>query len=96
MRGEFLVARGEDTVGPGLDHDSRFLNDHDATGGDVERRLPAADQFDIDFRQQLGVEQRAMLGAARIVDVEALAQCVERRCTMKMKLREKICVSETL
>ena len=33
-----------------------------------ERGLPAADQLDIDFGQQLGVEQRAVLRAPRIVD----------------------------
>ena len=36
-----------------------------------ERRLPAADQLDIDFGQKLGVEQRAVLGAPRIVDAVA-------------------------
>ena len=52
-------------------------------GGDFHRRqhqpaLPPADQFQIDFRRQLGVQQRAMLGARRQVDAEALAQFVQR------------------
>ena len=39
-------------------------------GRDLHRRqrqaaLPPADQFQIDLRGQLGVEQRAMLGAGR-------------------------------
>ena len=36
--------------------------------------LPAAAQLEIDLGQQFGVEQRPVLGAVRIVDVEALAQ----------------------
>ena len=42
-----------------------------------ELRLARADQFDIDFGEQFGVEQRAVLGAARIVDGIARAQIVE-------------------
>ena len=42
-----------------------------------ELRLAGADQLDIDFGQQLGVEQRAVLGAAGIVDRIARAQIVE-------------------
>lgn len=33
-------------------------------GMEHEARLPAAHQFQIDFRQKFAVEQRAMLGAA--------------------------------
>ena len=40
--------------------------------------LPAADQFQIDLRREIGVQQRAMLGARRQVDAEALAQFVQR------------------
>src|SRR5690348_5273051 len=40
-------------------------------------RLPCADQVDIDFSQKLGVEQRAMLGAAGIVDRIARAEVIE-------------------
>ena len=43
----------------------------------AELRLAAADQLEIDLGQNLGVEQRAVLGAARIVDAEAGAQIVE-------------------
>ena len=43
----------------------------------TEQRLPRADQLDIDLGQQLGVEQRAVLGAPRIVDPVARAQIVE-------------------
>ena len=42
-----------------------------------ELRLPGADQLEIDLGQELGVEQRAVLGAARIVDAVARAQIVE-------------------
>ena len=42
-----------------------------------ELRLPRADQLDIDLGQKLGVEQRAVLGAPRIVDRIAQAQIVE-------------------
>ena len=38
----------------------------------------AADQLDIDFRQQLGIEQRAVLGARRIVDPEPAAERIKR------------------
>jgi len=40
-------------------------------------RLPGADQVDIDLGQKFGVEQRAVLGAARIVDRIARAEIVE-------------------
>ena len=40
-------------------------------------RLARADQFDINLGQQLGIEQRAVLGAPRIVDRIAQAQIVE-------------------
>ncbi len=49
-------------------------------GADVheaEIRLLAADQLDIDLGQDLGVEQRAVLGSARIVDAIARAQRIE-------------------
>ena len=44
----------------------------------AERRLLAADQLDIDFGQQLGIEQRAVLGAVAVVDAVAPAERVER------------------
>ena len=52
-------------------------------GGDLHRRqhqaaLAPADQLQIDFRRQLGVQQRAVLGARRQVDAKALAQFVQR------------------
>ena len=43
----------------------------------TELRLPRADQLDIDFGQKLGVEQRAVFGAPRIVDRIARTQIVE-------------------
>ena len=49
-----------------------------------QRRLPAADQLDIDLGEQLGVEQRAVLGAPRIVDAVALAQMIEPIRTGRM------------
>ena len=45
--------------------------------GQAELRLARADQLQIDLGQDLGVEQRAVLGAARIVDAVARAQIVE-------------------
>ena len=42
-----------------------------------ELRLAGADQFDIDFGQKFGIKQRAMLGAAGIVDGIAHAKIVE-------------------
>jgi hypothetical protein len=42
-----------------------------------ELRLAGPDQIDVDLGQQLGVEQRAVLGAARIVDRIARAEIVE-------------------
>ena len=41
--------------------------------------LPAADQFEIDLRQKLGVEQRSVQGAVGVVDAEALAESIQRR-----------------
>ena len=54
-----------------------------ACGRDLDRRqhqsaLAPADQFQIDSRGQLGIEQRAMLGARRQIDAEALAEFVQR------------------
>ena len=45
--------------------------------GQDQLRLPRPDQVDIDLGQQLGVEQRAMLGAAGIVDRIARAEIVQ-------------------
>ena len=45
--------------------------------GEAELRLARADQLQIDLGQDLGVEQRAVLGAPRIVDAIARAQIVE-------------------
>ncbi len=42
-----------------------------------ELRLPGADQLDIDLGQKLGIEQRAVLGAPRIVDRITQAEIVE-------------------
>ena len=52
---------------------ARLLDDLQA-----ERALLAADQLEIDFRQQLGIEQRAVLGAMAVVDAVAAAKRVER------------------
>ena len=46
-------------------------------GGQDQLRLPGPDQIDIDFGQQLRVEQRAVLGAVGIVDRIARAEIVE-------------------
>ncbi len=43
----------------------------------AERRLSPADQLEIDLGQELGIEQRAVLLAARVVDSEAPAQGIE-------------------
>src|SRR6478752_7630874 len=46
-------------------------------GGQGQLRLPRPDQVDIDFGQKLGVEQRAMLSTAGIVDRIARAEIIE-------------------
>ncbi len=46
-------------------------------GGQDQLRLPGSDQIDIDLRQKLGVEQRAVLGAAGIVDGITRAEIVK-------------------
>ena len=46
-------------------------------GRQDQLRLPRPDQVDIDFGQQLGVEQCAVLGAAGIIDRIARAEIVE-------------------
>jgi len=51
-------------------------------GGDLDRRqhqaaLAAPDQFQINFRRQLGVQQGAVLAAGREVDAETFAQFVQ-------------------
>ena len=43
-----------------------------------ERGLLAADQLEIDFGQQFGIEQRAVLGAVAVVDAIAAAERIER------------------
>src|SRR5690606_26306675 len=48
----------------------RFCSQH-------KLRLPSTDQVDIDLGEQLGVEQRAVLGAAGIVDRIAGAEVVQ-------------------
>ena len=66
--------------------DAALLANDDAVGADdalggglgkAERRLTAAEQFEIDLGQNLGVEQGAVLGAARIVDAVFRAERVE-------------------
>ena len=46
-------------------------------GRQDQLRLPRPDQIDIDLGQKLGVEQRAVLGAAGIVDRIARAEIIE-------------------
>ena len=46
-------------------------------GDEAEADLPPAGQFDIDLREQLRVEQRAVLDALAAIDAEAHAQGVE-------------------
>src|SRR5690606_41355320 len=59
-----LALAGRVEAGLGLSgHDDR-LHLH----VEAERRLPAADQLDIDLGQKLGVEQRAVPGAVAVVD----------------------------
>ena len=49
----------------------------DRFGHQSQPDLPPAGQFDIDMRQQLRVEQRAMLDPLRPVDAKARAQRIE-------------------
>ncbi len=46
-------------------------------GFEVERRLTAAAKFQIDFRQELAIEQRAVQAAHRDIDLETPAQSVQ-------------------
>ena len=55
----------------------RLRSSHPA-GASLRRVLPPADKLQIDLRGQFGIEQRAMLGAHRQIDVEALAKFVQR------------------
>ena len=50
---------------------------HRAGFGQNQLRLPSPDQIDVDFRQKLGIEQRAMLGAAGIVDRIARTEIIQ-------------------
>ena len=50
----------------------------------AKRRLPAAEQLEIDLRQNLGVEQRAVLGAGAVVDAVAGAERVEAVRSVRM------------
>jgi hypothetical protein len=62
----------------GYDLDGRLAALHGIGGFKDERRLLAAHQLDIDFRQQLRIEQRPMLRAVAVVDPVAPAKRVER------------------
>src|SRR6202012_503476 len=42
-----------------------------------QARLPSAEQFGIDFGEDLGIEERPMLGPAREIDAIALAKRIE-------------------
>jgi len=46
-------------------------------GRQDEAFLPPADEFELNLRQKLGIEQGPVFGAARQVDGETLAQFVE-------------------
>ncbi len=60
-------------------------------------RLARADQLDIDLSQDLGIQQRAVLGAARIVDAVANTQVVEPIGSARMlAARQKQRVDEAL
>ena len=79
MRRALLCGQPRDKRHRPLAHDDRLAGDAARHGclRQNELRLTGADQLDIDLRQQFGVEQRAMLGAAGIVDRVARAQIVE-------------------
>src|SRR5258708_7435415 len=58
--------------------DERDGTVHEPGGGDeFEAGLSAADQLEIDGGEQLAVEQRAVLGPGREIDLEAPAQRIE-------------------
>ena len=63
-----------DCHGPGR---FRCTGDASGVGDQAEADLAAAGQLDIDLREQLRVEQRAMLDALAAVDAEPRAQGVE-------------------
>src|SRR6185369_6021366 len=73
-------ARGERRLARAGNHDAVVAATADVQldlFGKPELRLTAADQLQIDLGKDLGVEQRAVLGAAGIVDTVARAQRIE-------------------
>ena len=48
-----------------------------SAGGQAERGLLAANQFDIDFRQKFGVEQGTVAGALAVVDAIARTEGIQ-------------------
>src|SRR5687767_3360275 len=62
----------------------RSDRDIDGRTGELEPDLAPAAQFDIDLRQQLGVEQRAVLHAVTAIDPVAGAQRVKRQLGARM------------
>ncbi len=78
MGGKLGLAGPARARGPGLalDADGEAILDGRA-GDQLQAWLTAADQLQIDFGQELGVEQRAVLAARRIIDGKA-AQSASR------------------
>ena len=80
--------------GPQLPIDANGKSDlRRGSGNQLQARLAAADQLEINLRQKLGVEQRAMLGPGRVVDSETPAQRTRgfvRRASSR-SVREVLC-----
>ena len=77
MRGKLGFCRRMRAGGPQLPIDADGKSDLRGSGNQLQAGLAAADQFKIHLRQELGVEQRAMLGTGRVVDSETPAQRIE-------------------
>ena len=78
MRG-LLLRRQErrQRLGPDLNHGHGFNRAGTGSRSKIEPRLLRTDQPEVNVRQQLAVEERAVLGARGVVDPVAAAQRVE-------------------
>ncbi len=79
MTGEFGLAGRKDSWRPHLGDDRRCEVDDflDRFADQAKPDLPPPGQLDIDLRQKLGVEQRAVMDAVAAIDAVARAQGVE-------------------
>src|SRR5262249_24431451 len=66
-------------------------------GNQAQLGLPSANKFKIDFGQQFGVEEGAMLGATAVVNAKTRAEIVQAiRAARKFAPRQLQCVDQTI